>query len=45
MWGTRVWIYIVILIAIAAFVARKGLPKQPATKVEQGIDNEIILVE
>lgn len=41
----RVWIYIVILLAIVALVAWKGLPKHSATKGEQGIDNEIILVE
>lgn len=43
--GMRVWIYIVILLAIVALVAWKGLPKHSATKGEPRDVNEIILVE
>lgn len=44
-WGARVWIYLVILLAIVAFVAWRGLPKKPTEKVEPSNNNEIILVE
>lgn len=41
----RVWIYVVILLAIVAFVTWKGLPKHSTAKVEASDNNEIILVE
>ncbi len=43
--GLRVWIYVVILLAIVAFVAWKGLPKRSAAEVTESDNNEIILVE
>lgn len=43
-WGMRVWIYVVILLAIVAFVVWKGLPTKPVVEAPSS-DNSVILVE
>jgi lipopolysaccharide export system protein LptC len=43
--GLRVWIYVVLLLAIVAIVAWKGLPKHSVAEVETNDNDAIILVE